>query len=182
MNDESPAGKNGESQLDKGDGESLVATPAAVMEEKLEAALQDLPETKQVQLRHTFHEFFMAIVQRGATPSLDAETARIITESVDKEHEYRFKFRTQQQQDAEAESKRDDAFRTLQHSDRFKIIRPCAIAAVIVIPVALFIGIYLAATGHETLGSSILTGVTTSFLAFIGGLSTGNLLKDKNGK
>jgi hypothetical protein len=181
--EDSPSG-NGEPEpppKEKQGSDSTLPVPAVPqMEQRLEAALKDLPETKQEQLRTTFHEFFMAIVQRGAAPTLDAETARIITESVDKEHEYRYKFRTEQLKETAEESKRDDTFRTLQHNDRFKIIRPAAIAALIVIPVCLFIGIYLAATGHEALGSSILTGVTTSFLAFIAGLSTGNLIKDKN--
>lgn len=152
------------------------------VEKQLEAVIRDLPEPKRDEVRNTFLQVFMAFVQRGgaAGPTIDAETAKILTDSADKEHEYRYKYLSQKQLDEAESSKRDDTFRTLKFHSRYKIVRPCALAALIVIPLCLFLGIYLAATGHETLGSSILTGVTTSFLSFIAGLSTGNLIKDKD--
>jgi hypothetical protein len=152
------------------------------VEKQLEDVIRDLPEPKRVEVRNTFLQVFMAFAQRGGTvgPTIDPETAKILTDSADKEHEYRYKFLTQKQKDEAEESKRDDTFRTLKFSSRYKIVRPCSLAGLVVIPVCLFLGIYLAATGHETLGSSILTGVTTSFLSFIAGLSTGNLIRDKD--
>lgn len=158
--------------------ESALPVPVPQMEQKLEAALKDLPETKQEQLRETFHEFFMAIIQRGAAPNLDAETARIITESVDKEHEFRYKFRTQQLQESAEESKRDDAFRTLKYTNKIKIVRPVCFVVVAVYTLCLFIGIYLATVGRETLGGSIITGVIASVLSLIAGLGLAPIIKD----
>src|SRR3989442_5031516 len=101
------------------DDKSLVKTavPDAV-EQKLNEVLKELPQPKQELLRESVHELFMAIVQRGAGTTIDAETASILAASADKEHEYRFKFRTQVQKDAADESLREHEFEKIKHKDR----------------------------------------------------------------
>ena len=64
-----------------------------------------------------------------------------------------------------------------QHCDRFSVMRPVTFVVTIVLAACLFIGIFLAVYGHETLGSCILTAVITSILAYLGGLGTADLIK-----
>ena len=59
------------------------------------------------------------------------------------------------------------------------LARPMVYAAIMVIIGTTTAGIWLAATGHETLGASILSGVFSAVLGYLGGLGTANFFKAK---
>jgi hypothetical protein len=150
--------------------------PDAV-EQKLNEALEGLPEPNREMVRETVHEMFMAIVQRGAAPSIDAETAKILADSADKEHEYRFKFRSQQQKDTADESLRDHEFAKIKHRDRVRIFVPILITVLICIVGCLAVGIYLAATGQELLGTGLITGTSFAVAGYLSGVGTAGFFK-----
>jgi len=149
------------------------------VEEKLETALKDLPPPKQQMIRETIQEVFMAVVGGIAGPKIDAETAKIVAASVDKDNEFRFQYLSQKQKDEAEQNKRAHDLEMLRHQDRVRVLRPVLYTMLFVVVGALSVGVYLAATGHEVLGSNILTAVITGLLAFLGGLGTMSFFKGK---
>ncbi|HEY6803410.1 MAG TPA: hypothetical protein VI306_07515 [Pyrinomonadaceae bacterium] len=149
-----------------------------VVEQKLNEALEGLPEPNRERVRESVHEMFMAIVQRGTAPTIDADTAKILAASADKEHEYRFKFRTQQQKDSAEESAREHEFERIRHKDRLKIFVPILITVLIAVVGCLTVGIYLAATGQELLGTGLITGTSFAVAGYLSGVGTAGFFKD----
>jgi hypothetical protein len=121
-------------------------------EAKIEAILDKLPPE---QAQHTLRELFFGIIERGGTSpaKIDPEAFKIAAATVEKDNDNKFRYLRQKQSDAAEESKREHDFAVVQHKDRFGILRPVVFIIVFVFAICLFVGIYLAATGHETLGS-----------------------------
>lgn len=151
-----------------------------VVEQRLNEALKDLPPPKQEMVRESVHEMFMAIVQRGAAPTIDAETAKILADSSDKEHEYRFKFRTQVQKDTADQNLREHEFDKIKHTDKVKLFKPILITVLVTVVGCLGIGIYLAATGQELLGTGLITGTAFAVAGYLAGVGTSGFFTGDN--
>ena len=67
----------------------------------------------------------------------------------------------------------------MRHKSRMSLAKPAMYAAMVVVIGTTTAGIWLAAAGRETLGASILSGVLSAVLAYLGGLGTGNFFKPK---
>lgn len=156
--------------------ESDSPLPAPV--EKFEEVIKDLPSQKQESIRHVLEEISLSVVQGGMSSRIDPETARILTESIDKDNEYKFQYLTQKQQAAAEAAKRDHDFIVQRHNDRKKMLWPVMVTVIIVCLGCIIIGIYFCATGKDTLGSSLLTAAITGVLSYLAGLGTSNFFKD----
>ncbi|HEX8746731.1 MAG TPA: hypothetical protein VF717_05985 [Pyrinomonadaceae bacterium] len=148
------------------------------VEDKLEAVIRDLPEPKQEQLRTTLRETFMAFVERSAGPRIDAETARILASSADKDNENRFKYLSQKQKDAADASLREHELEKIKHQDRVKIFWPILITVLVATVGCLAVGIYLAATGREMLGTGLITGTAFAVAGYLAGVGTSDFFKE----
>lgn len=151
------------------------------VDQKLDAVLAKVPEPQRNQIRTIIHEVvrdsFTAVVQGGG-PRMDPETAKIITASIDKDNDNKFQYLTQQQKDEAEAGKRQHEFAVIRHGNRTRMMWPCLIAILITTIGCISVGIYLAATGREMLGSNILTAIITALLSFLGGLGTAHFFKE----
>jgi hypothetical protein len=163
--------------------DSVSASSLPQSEQKLDAVLAKVPEPQRELIKHTIHEVFRdsftAIIQGASGPRIESETAKIITESLDKDNANKFQYLTQKQKDEADDSKRRHEFAILRHTDRKKMIWPCLMTVLIVAVGCIVAGIWLAATGHEMLGSNLLTGIITALLAFLGGLGTARFFEEE---
>ena len=146
-------------------------------EEQLENLMTELPGEQRGEFKEIIQSF-VAIVERGQ-PRLDPETARIATQSIDKDNENKFKYLTQKQKDAAAQSERDDKLESTRHQSRVKMLWPILVATILIVLTSIISGIYLAASGNETLGASILTGVFGGMFGYLGGLGTAHFFQSK---
>lgn len=87
--------------------------PVPQIEQKIEEALKDLPEGQRERIRHTIRETALTFFQGAVSPRIDAETARVITESLDKDNEHKFQYLTQKQRDEAEATKRQHEFAVL---------------------------------------------------------------------
>jgi hypothetical protein len=167
-----------DSSAQGGESSALSAPESKVVEAKLEALIEAVPAPQREEARHTFQEF-MGYVERSSTQKIDPEVARIIAASNDKDNENKFKYLTQKQELEAEESKREHAFKVTRHVSLVNMLWPVLIAVIVLVLGCIGAGIYLAATGHETLGFSILSATITALFAYLGGLGTPYLFKDK---
>jgi len=149
-----------------------------VPQERLDAVISDLPQPKQQEIRHTVQEVFMALVERSSGPRIDPEVAKIIVASTDKDNEFKFQYLCQKQKDEADENRRMHEMATIQHKDRKQMLWPILITVLVVVLGSIASGIYLAATGHEVLGASLLTGILSAVFAYLAGLGTANFFKN----
>lgn len=181
MTEDNPLTSNGESKPAETGSAALARTPLAsvvpeVVEQRLEEVVRDLPEQKQREVKTTIHEF-MALVERGVGPRIDPETAKILTASADKDNEFRFKYLTQKQKDTANQAERDHTLETTRHNDRVKMFWPILITVLITTVGCLAVGIYLAATGHDILGTGLITGTAFAVAGYLAGCGTSNFFK-----
>jgi hypothetical protein len=155
---------------------SVAAIVPDVVEQKLEEVVRDLPESKQREVKTTIHEF-MALVERGVGPRIDAETAKILTASADKDNEFRFKYLSQKQKDTAEQIAREHELETTKHRDRVRIFWPILITVLPTTVGCLVVGIYLAATGHDILGTGLITGTAFAVAGYLAGCGTANFFK-----
>ena len=154
--------------------------PGDELERQLEPVIKDLPPEKQQAIRHTFEQQFMAaFVERSTGPRIDAETARIIASTIEKDNENKFQYLTQKEKDAAEASRQEQSYRELLHKDRVKLLWPIVLTVLLVVVGCVAVGIYLAANGHEILGASILTGIFAAIFGYLGGLGTAHFFQDK---
>lgn len=141
-------------------------------EKKLEEFLEQAPP-------NLIRESLIAVLREGASPKIDPENFALAARTVEQEQNNKLTFLMRKLEVEDDENKRTHDLALLSHKDRFKIIRPAAYTVLVVFPVCLFLGIYLAVNGHDVLGGSLITGVVTSFLAYLAGGSdtTKNLFK-----
>jgi hypothetical protein len=163
------------------EGGDVVTTnaPAPQISPAIEEILKDIPEPQRERIRHTFREISLTAFQGAVSPRIDAETARIITESLDKDNEHKFQYLTQKQRDEAEVIKRQHDFEVLRHNDNRQMLWPTLICVLILVMGCITAGIYLTANGHEVLGSNLLTSIISGLLAYLAGLGTANFFKDK---
>ncbi len=143
----------------------------AAVPEKLERFVDAIPEPQRNEFREVIREFLGVVHSKSTSPfDISPEVAQILSDAQIKDNDNKFKFATQKQTNSHE-------FKMVQHRDRFKILRPIVFTIATVLTVCLFLGIYLAINGHETLGSCILTGVITAILSYLAGLGTADLVK-----
>lgn len=162
-----------------GDSPASSLAPVAPVEQKLEAFVKDLPESKQEEFKHTIHEFFAMFMERSSGPRIDPETAKILAASADKDNDLRFQYLSQKQKDVADQKEREHKLEERRLTSLVKFMWPILIAVIIVAVGGIGTGIYLAATGHEMLGSNILTAILTALFAFIGGMGAPRIFKLK---
>ena len=163
------------------DGSDVVAanTPVPQIERELEEVIKDLPEPQRERIRHTIRETALTFFQGAVSPRIDAETARVITESLDKDNERKFQYLTQKQKDEAEAIKRQHEFAVLRHHDNRRMFWPILICVLLMVMGCIIAGIYFTANGHEVLGSNLLTAVISGLLAYLAGLGTANFFKNK---
>ena len=161
---------------------SDVTVTGVPVPQKIEEALKDIPEGQRQRIRHILQETIsLTAVQGALSPRIDPETAKIITESLDKDNEHKFQYLTQKQRDEAEASKREHDFAVLLHADRRKMLWPVLICVLFMVLGGISAGIYLTANGHEVLGGSLLTAILSGLFAYLAGLGTANFFKDKWG-
>jgi hypothetical protein len=175
MSEETPQRSSPKEDSSKSGESSALVKPESRAEERLEAAIkkalaeQNIPQPQQERIVETFREVFTTYIERNTGAEIDPEIFKIVAASIDKEQENKLKYFTLKEQNSAEKSKREHDFEVERHRDVFKIVRPVVYVVLTTFPILLFIGIYLAATGHETLGASILSTVITSFLSYLAG-------------
>lgn len=153
------------------DKPSTELVSSAAVPEKLEKIIEGVPEPQQHAFREIIREFMGVFHSKTASPfDVDPAIVKILAESQTKDNDNKFEFAKQRQHDSHELAMK-------QHCDRFSVMRPVTFVVTVVLAICLFIGIFLAVYGHETLGSCILTAVITSILAYLGGLGTADLIK-----
>ncbi|HYG10005.1 MAG TPA: hypothetical protein VD835_08675 [Pyrinomonadaceae bacterium] len=177
MSEENAKDRSSEGSSSKGDEPSALSVPESQVEAKLEEIIEAVPAPRRDEFRHSVREFMGFVESSG--PKIDPEVARILAASNDKDNENKFKYLTQKQELEAEESKREHQFKIARHSSLVKMLWPVLIAVIVLVLGCIGAGIYLAATGHETLGFSILSATITALFAYLGGLGTPYLFKDK---
>ena len=169
------AHKGGEERKPSSDDPTSALVPQ--VEAKLQPIIEDLPQEKQQQIRHTLEDTFMGFVANLGGPKIDPETARILAESQDKEGERRFQYLQTKQQNLAKEKERAHELAQERHRHTYRLMWPIVIVALLIVVGCVASGILLAATGHEILGASILTGIFAALLGYLGGLGTAKFFK-----
>jgi hypothetical protein len=137
-------------------------------EKQVEALLEQVPP-------NLIRETLIAVLREGASPRIDPENFKVAARTVEQEQNNKLTFLMRKLEVEDEESKRTHDLALLSHKDKFKILRPAVYTVLAIFPVCLFIGIYLAVIGHAVLGSSLITGVVTSFLSYLAGGGTKSL-------
>lgn len=158
---------------------STRASSLQVDERALEKLIDSVPPAKREEFQHTFQQILMAFVERSSGPNINPETAKILAASADKESDHRFEFLVQKQKDEADESKRGYEFEVMRHKDRVKIFWPILITVLVVTVGCLAVGIYLAATGHNQLGTGIITGTSFAVAGYLAGVGTSGFFREE---
>jgi hypothetical protein len=175
--EENKAGvKPEDSPSTEGESSALSASDARV-EAQLEKIIDAVPAPQREEVRHTIQEF-MGYVERSS-PRIDPEVARILADSNDKDNENKFRYLTRKQELEAEESQREHELSLKRHESTVSMLWPVLLAVIFLVLGCIAAGIYLAATGKETLGFSILSATITAVFAYLGGLGTPYLFKDK---
>jgi hypothetical protein len=156
---------------------SALSVPESAVEAKLQEIIEAVPAPQREEVRHTFQEF-MGYVERSG-PRVDPEVARILAASNDKDNENKFKYLAQKQQLAAEENEREHKLEVMRHQDRVRFFWPILISTLVVVIGCLSIGIYLAATGHDILGASLITGTAFAIAGYLAGIGTADFFKSE---
>jgi hypothetical protein len=175
MNEESSRENSAEGSPAQQGEPSALSTPGSNVEAKLEEIIEAVPAPKREGVRHSLQEFF-GYIERSS-PRIDPEVAKILAESNDRDNDNKFKYLTRKQELEAEESKREHELAVKRHDSTIKLLWPILIAVIILVLGCVGAGIYLAATGHETLGFSILSAIVTAVFAYLGGLGTPYLFR-----
>lgn len=161
-----PPNDNGEDNGESGDLEKVPE------DEVLEALLEKAPQSL---IRATL----IGIFREGASPRIDPDTYKLAAQTAQKEQDNRLTFLMRKLEVEDAQNTRQHEMDVKKHdldvdNNRrlFNMGWLLLGAAVLVIVGGIASGIYLAATGKETLGFSILSSAITALFAYIGGLGT----------
>lgn len=161
--------------------ETSSAEPGAAIpqtvEQQLAPVLEGIPEPKRTEIVHTIEQQFMAVVRGGMSgPQIDPETAKILADTIQRDNDNKFKYLSQKQADAAAKEIREHSLATARHRD---LMRPIVWAVIAITVVSVLAGLWFISAGHETIGSSLLTGIFGALLGYLGGLGTSGHTKDK---
>ncbi|MEK6335082.1 MAG: hypothetical protein AABM67_09045 [Acidobacteriota bacterium] len=153
---------------------------AAPVPEKLEKMIEAVPEPQQHVFREIVREFMGVFHSKTMSPfDINPEVVKILAESQTKDNDNKFEFAKQRQKDVATENQRDYDLKKLKYTNKMQLLRPICLVVVAVYTICLFIGIYLAVIGKETLGASIITGVIASVLSLLAGLGLAPITKDE---
>jgi hypothetical protein len=188
MSDESNKARDGTqegSPSKEGEPSSFPTTHQAdteIAEAKLERIIEKLPPD---QVQHTIRELIFGIIERGASTKADPDALKIAAASVDKDNEFKFRFLTQKETNKADQDKRthelkekDHALKVKRYEAQHRMLWPILISVIVLVLGCISAGIYLAATGRETLGFSILSATISSVFAFFGGWGMAHFFKN----
>ncbi len=163
---------------DSGSGEKSTPAPPVptVVEASLEPVIKDLPAPKQQEIVRTLEQQFMAVVKSGMNPQIDPETAKILAVTIEKDNDNKFRYLTQKQADTAALEKREYDLAIARHRD---LMRPIVWAVILIAIASIGAGLAFIASGHDAVGSSLLTGIFGALLGYLGGLGTSGHLAKK---
>ena len=180
MNDENKLqDSNVEDSLDNNESSALSKSNHAKLE-KIEEIIDAIPVLEQKEEARSILREFTKIIERPS--QLDAETAKVITSSIDKDNERKFQFLTQKQKDDTELEKEELDFRREKHRNGFALIKPIVFFVLGLVAICIGVGIWLCFIGKETLGASLITGSLTAVLSFAAGFGTSNVFKDEKNK
>jgi hypothetical protein len=149
--------------------------PAPAAEEKLERIIERVPPEQYPTL---LRETLIGIIREGASPKIDPETFKIAAATVEKDNENRFQY-LMKKLDVDAKTKNDDCeFEKEKFRSVTRLLWPILSAAIVLVLGCITSGIYLAATGRETLGFSILSATVAALFSYLGGLGTPRFWKN----
>ncbi len=168
-------------------GESSSLVPSSDkqnLEQRIEELIsvlsqKDLSPPQQERIVHRLREVFTTYVERGSSQKIDPEIFKIAADTVAKDNENKYKYLSQKQQDAASENKREYDYKVGCHKDRTKILWPIIIVVLLMITCCVGFGIYFAATGHEILGASLLTGIFGAVFGYLAGIGTADFFREK---
>ena len=158
-------------------GDEAESPVPPTVEASLQPLIKDLPEPKQKEIVRTFEQQFMAVIRGGMTPQIDPETAKILAGTLEKDNDNKFRYLTQKQADTAAQEAREHALVTARHRD---LMKPIVYAVILIAVSSVAAGLIFIATGHESVGSSLLTGIFGALLGYLGGLGTSGHLSKKS--
>lgn len=142
-------------------------------EKKLEAILEKgVEKIPPDQFPNLFRDTLIAFIERGTGPRIDPETLKIAAATLEKDNENKFQYLVKKLE-TDAKTKNDDReFDKEKFRSTTKLLWPIVLAVIVVILGLIASGIYLAATGRETLGFSILSATLAALFSYLGGLGT----------
>ena len=147
-------------------------------EEAVEALLEHVPQ-------NLIRETLIGIIREGASPRIDPETYKIAAETAQQEQDHRLTFLMRKLEVEDTQNDRQHKLEVEKHNlavEQSRSVRkmcwPILFAAMFLVVGAISAGIYLAASGKETLGFSILSATVTALFAYIGGLGTPRFWKN----
>lgn len=164
-----------ESERAKNSPSTAISIPQ--VDQRLDAVLAEVPEPQREAIREVIRDSFTAVIQGAPGPRIDAETAKILTESIDKDNDNKFRYLTQKQKDEAEEGKRRHDFDVMRHADRRRMIWPILVVALFLIVGCIVTGVYFCYVGKDVLGATLVTGALTGAFGFLAGAGTTNLLQ-----
>lgn len=162
------------------DGEPSALSPThpvetEIAEAELERIIDKLPPE---QVQHTIRELIFGIIERGASPKADPEALKIAAASVDKDNENKFHYLTQKETNKAEKEKREHELKVKRYDAQSKMLWPILISIIVLVLGCISSGIYLAATGRDVLGFSILSATISAVFAFFGGWGMAHFFKN----
>ena len=157
------------------DGQADASVPQT-LEQSLTPVLEGLPEPKKKEIVQVVHQQFTAVVRAGMSgPQIDPETAKILADTIQRDNDNKFRYLSQKQSDTAARETRGHELAKARHRD---LMRPIVWAVVAITVISIMAGLWFINSGHETIGSSLLTGIFGALLGYLGGLGTSGHIRD----
>jgi hypothetical protein len=158
-------------------------------DDKDSKALEKSDETVEALLEHVpqnlIRETLVGIIREGASPRIDPDTFKLAAQTAQQEQDNRLTFLMRKLDVEDIQNNRQHELEVEKHKldvEQSRSVRqmcwPVLVAAIVVVLGGIAAGIYLAATGKETLGFSILSAIVTALFAYIGGLGTPRFWKE----
>lgn len=156
-------------QSSSSQGDALALAEEKKLEAIIEKGVERIPPE---QFPGFLRDTLIAIIEKGANPRVDPETLKIAAATVEKDNENKFQY-LMKKLDLDSTGKKDDReFEKAKFGSTVKLLWPIIISAIVLVLGCTAAGIYLAATDHETLGFSILSGTIAALFSYLGGLGT----------
>lgn len=167
---------NEEDSQDTDESSSSIMAQKQAKLEKFEEIIEAIPVLEQKEEARLILRELTRVIERPS--QLNPETARIITESVDKDNQRKFEYLSQKQKDSTEIEKEELDFRRQKYSDSFSLVKPIVIFVLGIVAVCIFTGIWLSVNGQPTLGASLITGSLSAVLSYAAGFGTSKAFKD----
>jgi len=149
------------------------AALAPAEEKKLETIIEKgVEKIPPDQFPTFFRDTLLAYIERGAGPRIDPETFKIAAATVEKDNDNKLAYLMRKLEVEDTQHKRDHELEVEQSRSTRKMCWPILLAVIFLVVGCITVGIYLAATGKDTLGFSILSATVAALFAYLGGLGT----------